>query len=60
MGNETNETKKNWEAAVLLLLIERIYEVHRRDGLRWHDIHKTFHEDWFGNSGNINVITSTV
>jgi hypothetical protein len=30
------------------------------DGLRWHDMYTKFHEDWFGYSGNIKVITLTV
>jgi hypothetical protein len=25
-----------------------------------HDLHTKFHEEWFGHSDNINVITSTV
>jgi hypothetical protein len=29
------------------------------NGLKWHDIQTKFPEDWFGNSGNIKVITST-
>jgi hypothetical protein len=29
-------------------------------GLRWHDTHTKFHEDWFGPSSNIKVITSTI
>jgi uncharacterized membrane protein len=41
----------NFEAAVLELLKRGIYKVHRRDGLRWHDIHTKFHEDWFRHSG---------
>jgi hypothetical protein len=32
---------------MLVLLIEVIYEVHRWHGLRWHNIHTKFHEDWF-------------
>jgi hypothetical protein len=30
----------------MLALLKRNYEVHRRDGLRWHDLHTRFHEDW--------------
>jgi hypothetical protein len=37
-----------------------IYELHRWDSLRRHDIHTKFHEDWFGHSGNIKVIASTI
>jgi hypothetical protein len=37
-----------------------IYELHRWDGLKWHDICTKFHEDWFRNSGNIKVITSAI
>lgn len=28
-----------WEGAMLVLLIEGMYDVHRWDGLGWHDIH---------------------
>jgi hypothetical protein len=34
-----------------------IYEVHHWYGLRWHDTRTKFHEDRFGHSGNIQVIT---
>jgi hypothetical protein len=35
------------EAVIFVLLIEKNYEVHRRDRFRWHDIVCTqFHEDW--------------
>jgi hypothetical protein len=27
-----------------------IYEVRRYDGLRCHDVHNKFHQDWFRNS----------
>jgi hypothetical protein len=37
--------------------MEVIYEVHRWDGLTWHNIHIEFHENWFGHSGSIKVIT---
>jgi hypothetical protein len=46
--------------SVLVLLVGVIYEVQRRDGVRWHDIHTTFYEDCFGNVSNIKVITSTI
>jgi hypothetical protein len=45
---------------VLLLLTGLIYEVYRRDGLRWHGMHTKFHEDFFGHSSNIKVITRTI
>jgi hypothetical protein len=31
------------EAAVLVLLMGRVYDVCHRDGLRWHDIYTKFH-----------------
>jgi hypothetical protein len=57
-----NEVKKNkiWQAAVLVLLMGVIYEVHRWGGLSWHDICTRLHEDWFEHSGYIKVITSTI
>jgi hypothetical protein len=46
---------------VLVLLMGMMYEIHRSDNLRCHDIHTKFHEDWFGHSGNIKaIITLTV
>jgi hypothetical protein len=42
---------------MLVLLRGVIYEVHRWEGLKWHDTRTKFNEDWFGRSGNINVIT---
>lgn len=45
---------------MLVLLMAVIYEIHRRDGNRRHNILTKFHEDWFGHSGNIKVITSTI
>jgi hypothetical protein len=45
---------------MLVLLMEVIYEVHRWDGLRWHDKRTKFHEDWFGLIGNIKVTSSTI
>jgi hypothetical protein len=35
-----------WEAVMLVLLIEGIYEVTCWDCCIWHDIHTEFHEDW--------------
>jgi hypothetical protein len=57
-----NEVNKGTvlEAAVLVLLMGVIYEVHRSDELRWHNIHSKFHEHWFERSGNIKAATSTV
>jgi hypothetical protein len=40
--------------------MELIYEVYFWDDPRWHDMHTRFHEDWFGHSGNCNVITLTI
>jgi hypothetical protein len=45
---------------VLLLLMGLIYKIQISDGLRWDDIHTKLHEDWFGHSGNIMVITSSI
>jgi hypothetical protein len=38
------------EAAMLVLLMGRIYEVRRWDGLRCHATHTKFHKDWFRHS----------
>jgi hypothetical protein len=38
-----------WGEAVLVFLIEVIYELYRPHGLRWHGIHTSFHENPFGN-----------
>jgi hypothetical protein len=27
-----------------------IYGIHLRDELRWHDVHRKFHNDWFRHS----------
>jgi hypothetical protein len=32
---------------MLLLLTRGIYGVHGSEGLRWHDMHTEFHDDWF-------------
>jgi hypothetical protein len=45
---------------MLVLLMEGIYEVRRGDGLKWHDIHTKFLEDWFRHLSNITVITATI
>jgi hypothetical protein len=45
---------------VLVLPIERIYNVRRLDGLRWHDIHAKFYDNRFRRSSNIKVIISTM
>jgi hypothetical protein len=58
MCDEVNQT--SWEASQLVLLMGVTYEVHCRDGLRWHDIHTKFHEHWFRHAGNIKVITLTI
>jgi hypothetical protein len=58
MINEVNKTI--WEAAVLVLLMGINYVVHCWDGIRGHNIHIKFHEDLFGHSGNITVITLTI
>jgi hypothetical protein len=35
---------------MLILLMGVIYNVHRWDGIRWHDIHTKSHDDLFGHS----------
>jgi hypothetical protein len=45
---------------VLVLLVEVIYDVHSRDGLRWDDAHTKSHEDLFRHSSNIKGITSVI
>jgi hypothetical protein len=45
---------------VLVLLMGFIYEVHRRDGLRWHNIRTTSHDERFRHSSNIKGIISTI
>jgi hypothetical protein len=37
MHNEVKYNNTIWETAVLVLLMEWTYEVHRFDDLRWHD-----------------------
>lgn len=49
-----------WKAAVFMLLMGVIYEVHRWDGLRWNDILTKFHEYRLGNWANITIVTSVV
>jgi hypothetical protein len=41
---------------VLVLLMDVIYEVHGRDGLRLHDIQAKFHDDQFRHSSNIRLL----
>jgi hypothetical protein len=43
-----------------VLLMGLICEVHCWDGLGWQEKHTKFHVGWFGHSGNIKVITSTI
>jgi hypothetical protein len=45
-------------AALLVLIIGWIYEVPRWDGIRQHDMHAKFYDDWFENYSSIKVITS--
>jgi hypothetical protein len=45
---------------VLVLLVGRISEVHRWDGLRLHDVHTKFNYDRFRHSSNIKGINSTI
>jgi hypothetical protein len=52
-------TSKFIENTVLVLIMEGIYEVLHCIGLRWHNIHTSFHDDRFSHSSNITVITST-
>jgi hypothetical protein len=35
---------------VLVLVMEGIYEIRHRDGLRWHDVHASFHIVWYRRS----------
>jgi hypothetical protein len=51
---------QQFEAAVLVLLMGEIYEVHRWDGFKWHNIHMTFNDDQFGHWSNIKVTASTI
>jgi hypothetical protein len=48
-----------WEAAILVVLIGRIYVVCCIDGPSYHDVHMISY-DGFMNSGNIKVITSPI
>jgi hypothetical protein len=41
---------------MLVLSMGGIYEARQWDGLRWHDIQYTFHENWFRPSSD-EVIT---
>jgi succinate dehydrogenase hydrophobic anchor subunit len=45
---------------MLVLLMGVIYEVHRLNGLRWHDIRTSFHYDRFRYLSNTKVITATI
>jgi hypothetical protein len=47
-------------AAMLVLLMEWIYEICPSDGLRCHDIHTKSHNDRFRHSSNIKGITSKI
>jgi hypothetical protein len=42
---------------MLVLLIRGIYEVHRSDGFMQHDILTKFHEDLYGHSSNIKILS---
>jgi hypothetical protein len=57
-----NEVNKNTILGVteFVLLMAVIYEVHRRDDPRWHDIHTNSHDDQFRHSRNIMGKTSTI
>jgi hypothetical protein len=46
-SNVKGITSTIWEAAVLVLLMERMYEIYRLDDLRCHDIHIKSHDDRF-------------
>jgi hypothetical protein len=45
---------------MLVLLMGRIYKVHRWDGLKWHDKLIKFYHDRFKHLSNITVITATI
>jgi hypothetical protein len=47
-------------AVMLVLLKEGFYDICRWNGLRWHDIHTMFHDDWFRHLSNITVIIGTI
>jgi hypothetical protein len=56
-----SENNAIWEAAVLWFLTGEIYEVHRWDDFRWHDVvHTKFHEERFWHSRNIKFTTSKI
>jgi hypothetical protein len=59
-SNIKNNTSTIWEAVMLVLLMEMIYEMCCWDGLRWHDIYTDFHDDQFSHSHTIKVITTTI
>jgi hypothetical protein len=40
--------------------MQGIYELRRWGGLRWHDLHTKFHDDWIWHSSNTKVITSKI
>jgi uncharacterized membrane protein YvlD (DUF360 family) len=48
------------ETAMSVLLMGAIYELHKWDGLRWHNIHTKFHNDRFKHSSNIKGIASII
>jgi hypothetical protein len=47
-------------SVVLVLPMGGIYEVHHRNGPRWHDIHPKFHDDPFRHSSNITITAATI
>jgi hypothetical protein len=53
-------TSVMWKAVLLVLLMERIWEVCCWDGLRWHDIRPKFHYNWIRHLSNVRVSTSTI
>jgi hypothetical protein len=48
------------EVTLLVLLVVGMCEVHRWNGLRWHNTHAKFHDNQLRHSSNINFITSTI
>jgi hypothetical protein len=55
-----NEVKQHNQGGCSVGINNNDYEVNCSDGLKWHDIRTKFHEDLFGHSGSINVITWTM
>jgi hypothetical protein len=55
-----NVISQKFEAVMLVLLMEHIFEGRRWTGLKWHDIRTKFHDDRLRNLSNITVIMTTI